>query len=103
MSEGFISRAFRGRRQKSDVSGRLPPGQYLERGFPVLSAGPTPPTPLERWDFSLVGLGEKPKGGSRQELQALSHETPNDYISSVTKWTKFETPWECVSALYLLR
>ncbi len=41
--------------QKSDQSGRLPPGQYLERGFPVLSAGPTPHTPLERWDFSIGG------------------------------------------------
>jgi hypothetical protein len=34
MSEGFISRGFRGRRQESELSGRLPPGQYLERGFP---------------------------------------------------------------------
>jgi hypothetical protein len=45
MSEGFFSRGFRGRRKPSDVAGRLPPGQYLERGFPVLSAGPTPHTP----------------------------------------------------------
>ncbi len=28
MSEGFFSRGFRGRRQPSDTSGRLPPGQY---------------------------------------------------------------------------
>ena len=55
MSEGFISRGFRGRRQQSDLSGRIPPGQYLERGFPVLSAGPTPHTPLENWDFSICG------------------------------------------------
>jgi hypothetical protein len=51
MSEGFFSRGFRGRRQKSEISGRLPPGQYLERGFPVLSAGPTLHTPLANWDF----------------------------------------------------
>jgi hypothetical protein len=38
MSEGFFSRGFRGRRQQSDQSGRPPPGQYLERGFSVLSA-----------------------------------------------------------------
>ena len=55
MSEGFISRGFRGRRQQSDLSGRIPPGQYLERGFPVLSAGPTPHTPLASWNFSIVG------------------------------------------------
>jgi hypothetical protein len=26
---------------------RVPPGQYVTDGFPVLSAGPTPHTPLE--------------------------------------------------------
>jgi DMSO/TMAO reductase YedYZ molybdopterin-dependent catalytic subunit len=40
MSEGFISRGFRGRRKPSDQSGRIPPGQYLERGFPVLEDEP---------------------------------------------------------------
>ncbi|MFL5990557.1 MAG: sulfite oxidase-like oxidoreductase, partial [Rubrobacteraceae bacterium] len=36
----FFSRGFRGRRRQTDD--RLPPGQYLVEGFPVLSAGPTP-------------------------------------------------------------
>ena len=51
MSEGFISRGFRGRQKPGDQSGRIPPGQYLERGFPVLSA----------WDFSIVGEVDQPK------------------------------------------
>jgi hypothetical protein len=35
---GFVSRAFTRRRQVSpDIAQRLPPGQYLEYGFPVLS------------------------------------------------------------------
>jgi hypothetical protein len=53
MTEGFFSRGFTGRRRSRDTA--LPPGQYLEDGFPVLSAGPTPRTPLEEWDFSVVG------------------------------------------------
>ena len=61
MSGGFVSRAFRGRRQEPDVAGRLPPGQYLEHGFPVLSAGPTPHTPLDQWDFSIDGTVSEPK------------------------------------------
>ena len=28
---------------------RSPPGQYLTKDFPVLSAGPTPHTALDRW------------------------------------------------------
>ena len=53
MSEGFFSRGFRGRRRSQDTA--LPPGKYLVDGFPVLSAGPTPRTPLEEWNFSILG------------------------------------------------
>ena len=48
-----ISRGFRGRRQPEGVAGKLPPGQYETRDFPVLSAGPTPRTPLSVWDLTL--------------------------------------------------
>jgi hypothetical protein len=37
----IISRGFRGRRDHAP-SDRVPPGQYVVRDFPVLSAGPTP-------------------------------------------------------------
>jgi hypothetical protein len=47
-----ISRGFGGRRRDGIDPSRIPPGQYYERGFPVLSAGPTPRTPLEEWTFS---------------------------------------------------
>ena len=49
------------RRQQGDTSGRLTPVQYLERGFPVLSAGPAPHTPLTSGDFSIVGEVDQPK------------------------------------------
>jgi DMSO/TMAO reductase YedYZ molybdopterin-dependent catalytic subunit len=97
MSEGFVSRGFRSRRQQEDVAGRLPPGQYLERGFPVLSAGPTPHTPLDRWDFSIMGNVKAPKRWTWQELMALPHETPTVDIHCVTKWSKFDTVWEGVT------
>jgi hypothetical protein len=42
-----ISRGFRGRRPQVDAT-RVPPGQYATTDFPVLSAGPTPRTPLDR-------------------------------------------------------
>jgi len=46
---GTISRGFTGRRSSADA--KLPPGQYLTTDFPVLSAGPTPHIPLDRWEF----------------------------------------------------
>ena len=47
-----ISRGFMGRRRPVADPARLPPGQYEERGFPVLAAGPTPHTPLDGVDAS---------------------------------------------------
>ncbi|HEY6632647.1 MAG TPA: sulfite oxidase-like oxidoreductase, partial [Rhizobiaceae bacterium] len=36
----MVTRGFLGRRSGSDgTAERLPPGQFLESGFPVLSAG----------------------------------------------------------------
>jgi len=102
MSEGFISRGFRGRRQQSDLAQRIPPGQYLERGFPVLSAGPTQHTPLERWDFSITGKVKEPKRWSWEELLALPHETPTVDISCVTKWTTLDTAKRRISVEPLL-
>src|SRR3954454_652903 len=45
-----ISRGFHPRRPEVDP-GRVPPGQYVVNDFPVLSAGPTPHTPLDEWTF----------------------------------------------------
>ena len=103
MSQGFISRAFKGRRQEAGVAGRLPPGQHLETGFPVLSAGPTPQTPLDRWDFSIMGSVKEPKRWTWNELLALPHETPMVDIHCVTKWSKLDTHWEGVSVDALMR
>jgi DMSO/TMAO reductase YedYZ molybdopterin-dependent catalytic subunit len=99
----FISRGFRGRRQEDPaLAGRLPPGQYLTSDFPVLSAGPTPHTPLERWDFALTGASEHMRRWSWAEFRALPTEMVTVDIHCVTKWSKFDTAWEGVSIDTLL-
>jgi DMSO/TMAO reductase YedYZ molybdopterin-dependent catalytic subunit len=102
LSDRFISRGFRGRRQESALTGRIPPGQYLERGFPVLSAGPTPHTPLERWDFTIEGEIDQPRRWTWEEFRALPHEAITADIHCVTKWSKLDTRWEGVSVDTLL-
>jgi DMSO/TMAO reductase YedYZ molybdopterin-dependent catalytic subunit len=102
MSEKVFSRGFRGRRQQSDVNMRLPPGQYLENGFPVLSAGPTPHSPLEAWDFSIFQGSDQLKRWTWDEFRALPHETITADIHCVTKWSKLDTHWEGVSVDTLL-
>ncbi len=96
-----ISRGFRGRR-RSTADGRLPPGQYETEDFPVLSAGPTPRVPLERWDFAVRGRGSETVRWTWDEFQALPHETITRDIHCVTKWSKFDTVWEGVSVDVLL-
>ncbi len=103
MGNGFISRGFRGRRREEPaVAGRIPPGQYLTTDFPVLSAGPTPRTPLAQWSFSLMGEFGPPKRWSWEEFRALPSETVTKDIHCVTKWSKLDTTWEGVSVDTLL-
>jgi DMSO/TMAO reductase YedYZ molybdopterin-dependent catalytic subunit len=96
-----ISRGFHGRREQVDRS-RLPPGQYFERGFPVLSAGPTPRTPLEQWSFAIGGEVDRTASWPWEEFLALPAETVTVDIHCVTKWSKFDTAWRGVAVDTLL-
>jgi DMSO/TMAO reductase YedYZ molybdopterin-dependent catalytic subunit len=98
----FVSRGFRGRRRDdSGDDARVPPGQYVTEDFPVLSAGPTPHTPLDRWSFEIRGSGE-PKVWTWDEFRALPSEKPTVDIHCVTRWSKLDTEWEGVSVDTLL-
>jgi DMSO/TMAO reductase YedYZ molybdopterin-dependent catalytic subunit len=69
---------------------RIPPGQDVTRDFPVLSAGPTPHTSLELWDFSIVGELDEPRCWSWEEFRALPSEEISRDIHCVTKWSKLD-------------
>jgi DMSO/TMAO reductase YedYZ molybdopterin-dependent catalytic subunit len=102
MAEPFISRGFRGRRQPGATAARLPPGQYETPDFPVLSAGPTPRTPLASWDFILRGADGAAARWTWDEFAALPHESVTADIHCVTKWSKLDTMWDGVSMDALL-
>lgn len=99
---GIISRAFRGRQPDPEIAARIPPGQYLTTGFPVLSAGPTPHTPLQQWDFTIEGQVNTQKRWTWDGFRSLPSETVTRDISCVTRWTKLDTVWEGVSVDTLL-
>ena len=99
----YVTRGFRGRRREPDESERVPPGQYLTDDFPVLSAGPTPHTPLAEWSFAVVAQdGEQLARWSWDEFRDLPSETVTVDIHCVTKWSKLDTTWEGVSVDTLL-
>jgi DMSO/TMAO reductase YedYZ molybdopterin-dependent catalytic subunit len=98
-----ISRGFHGRHRDEDVDpGRVPPGQYVTTDFPVLSAGPTPHTPLENWTFSIKQGGQTAKSWSWQEIRDLPSQEVTADIHCVTKWSKLDTRWQAVSLDTLL-
>ena len=97
-----LSRGFRGRRREDVDSSRVPPGQYVTRDFPVLSAGPTPYTPLSEWDLTIRGLIDQPVSWTWKEFLALPSETITVDIHCVTKWSKLDTVWKGVSLDALL-
>ena len=102
MSDRFVSRGFFGRRRQPEAAERVPPGQYVTPDFPVLSAGPTPHTPLEQWNFRIEGLVAEPATWSWQEFIQLPSQTFVVDIHCVTKWSKLDTTWEGVSVDTLL-
>ena len=99
----FITRGFHGRREDGRRRRAHPAGAVRTDDFPVLSAGPTPHTPLEEWSFTIVSeAGEEAARWSWDELQALPRRVGHDDIHCVTKWSKLDTAWEGVSVDTLL-
>jgi DMSO/TMAO reductase YedYZ molybdopterin-dependent catalytic subunit len=96
-----ISRGFRGRRRPAG-SARIPPGQYVTQDFPVLSAGPTPHTPLSEWTFEIRGAVDEPVSWTWEEFLSLPSETPTVDIHCVTKWSMLASTWRGVSVDTLL-
>jgi DMSO/TMAO reductase YedYZ molybdopterin-dependent catalytic subunit len=107
-TERFVTRGFTGRPRAAgagtpgDAASRTPPGQYLTTDFPVLSAGPTPRTPLDRWSFYIEGLVREPVTWTWDEFTALPARDWTVDISCVTKWTKLDMRWHGVSVDTLL-
>src|SRR2546422_2446958 len=99
MVEKFFSRGFVGKRREPEAAkaNRVPPGQYVTRDFPVLSAGPTPRTRLDQWTFKIEGLVKEPVQWSWAEFLKLPAQTYVVDISCVTKWTKLDMKWKGVS------
>jgi DMSO/TMAO reductase YedYZ molybdopterin-dependent catalytic subunit len=97
---GIVSPGFQGRPREKNT--RIPPGQYLEKTFPVLSAGPTPRVRPETWQFEITTETGSTHRWSWAELMALPSEKPTVDIHCVTQWSKLDTTWRGVSLDTLL-
>jgi len=98
---GFVSRGFVGKPHGQGAV-RLPPGQYLERGFPVLTAGPTPHVEPSEWSFRIDGMVGNELEWTWDEFAKLPAEDVPCDIHCVTKWSKLDTRFRGVSVDVLL-
>ncbi|MGQ0849984.1 MAG: sulfite oxidase-like oxidoreductase [Actinomycetota bacterium] len=88
----MTTRGFVRRRRADEQQRRVPPGQYIENGFPVLSYEPTPLIEKSDWRFTI-----ETKDGTASwdwnEMMALPQEDFPVDIHCVTKWSKLGTLW----------
>ena len=72
---------------------RLPPGQHLTSGFPVLDLGVQPVVPLDKWTLEIRGLVENPLTLNWAEFHALEAFEDTSDFHCVTTWSKYDCHW----------
>jgi DMSO/TMAO reductase YedYZ molybdopterin-dependent catalytic subunit len=82
----------------TDVADRVPPGQHLAKGFPVLTYGDTPQIATADWQFSISGLAQ-PKTFSWQDFMAMPQSEFTADFHCVTTWSKLDVKWRGVKVL----
>jgi DMSO/TMAO reductase YedYZ molybdopterin-dependent catalytic subunit len=100
----MLNRILGRREQENQVrkDNRLPPGQSLTQKFPVLHYGPVPTTDLSQWNLRVFGLVEQEQVWDWNEFNKLPRTAVTMDIHCVTRWSKFDTPWEGVSLKTLI-
>jgi DMSO/TMAO reductase YedYZ molybdopterin-dependent catalytic subunit len=94
----------RGRSAKEDALGeRLPPGQYATEKWPVLHYGSVPKFDQASWDFRISGLVEEPVRLTYNEFMALPKKTVTRDVHCVTRWSMFDSEWEGVPFLEVMK
>ncbi|HXF56678.1 MAG TPA: sulfite oxidase-like oxidoreductase [Actinomycetota bacterium] len=79
-----------------EVAARIPPGQHLVKGWPVLHVGPVPPFDESTWDLRVFGLVERPFALTYPELRSLGAVRVRADMHCVTGWTTLDNEWEGV-------
>jgi DMSO/TMAO reductase YedYZ molybdopterin-dependent catalytic subunit len=76
---------------------RLPPGQHLTPGFPVLDLGIRPEIPLAEWRLEITGAVENPRTFTWEEFNGLPRFEDVSDFHCVTTWSKFDVRWTGVA------
>lgn len=75
-----------------DVADRVPPGQHLATGFPVLTYGDTPQVSTADWSLAVGGLATA-QTFRWQDIMALPQTEFTADFHCVTTWSKLDVKW----------
>lgn len=82
--------------------GRVPPGQRVTRGWPVLHEGRVPRFDPATWRLEIDGACERTIALTYDELRALPNVAIHADMHCVTGWSKLDMDWNGVSLRTLL-
>lgn len=87
------------------MQNRVPPGQHLTSGFPVLHVGPVPSFDPKTWRFRVFGLVSAEQKYTYADLTSGTR-FPISKVQAdfhcVTTWSKLDNTWEGVKFVDLL-
>lgn len=72
---------------------RIPPGQGVTKGWPLLHVGDVPATPVEEWRLAVGGKVERPLELSWHDFLALPQTELRADFHCVTGWSKLDNAW----------
>ena len=85
-----------------ELQERVPPGQHLAKGFPVLTYGPTPEVDLSNWELKVWGLATA-KTFTWDDLMAMPQTNFTADFHCVTTWSKLDVQWTGVKVTDLMQ
>ena len=75
------------------VEKRLPDGQHLTQGFPILDLGTRPDIAPEEWTLKIWGEVENPVELGWDDWKKLPRSRQVTDFHCVTTWSKYDVPW----------
>jgi DMSO/TMAO reductase YedYZ molybdopterin-dependent catalytic subunit len=97
----MIGKFFRKPEPDSIESERVPPGQYLTKGFPIMTYGQTPRIDTAAWQLRVWGLATVKTLTWADIMNLPQHEFTADF-HCVTRWSKLDVQWQGVKVSDLM-
>jgi DMSO/TMAO reductase YedYZ molybdopterin-dependent catalytic subunit len=89
--------ALFGNKYPEEIAKRIPPGNHLVKGWPILHFSPVPAFDESDWDLKVYGLCDEPFRLTYSELKALPNIEVTSDFHCVTTWSTLDNHWTGVS------